>query len=134
MLEQLKHVLSKQHAGRIRIDFLLLVGESDLEIFVKIGGLLELDHQKEILSIEMKRDVHKSTDIIRVTSSLVFDSKPNKIINTIKAYLRCSTFIETEHFENFILFLMLVVFPSLTDAEKLNSPELSSVGVRIGYE
>ena len=80
MLEQLEHVLSKQHAGRIRIHLLLLISQSDLEIFVKIGGLLELYHQKEILSIEMKRDVHESTDIIRVTSSLVFDSKPNKII------------------------------------------------------
>ena len=45
LLEQLEHVLSKQHAGRIRIDLLFLVGQSDLQVFVEIGGLLEFDDQ-----------------------------------------------------------------------------------------
>ena len=76
LLEQLEHVLSKQHAGRIRIDLLFLVGQSDLQVFVEIGGLLEFDDQKEVLSVEPKRDVNEATDVIRVTSTLVFDPKP----------------------------------------------------------
>lgn len=133
MLEQLQHILANQHTGRIRIDLFFSVGESDLQVSVEINGLFKLDYEKEILPVELKRDVNKSAHIVCVTPTLVLDAKSTfRLTNT--AYFRCSTFIDTKHFENFILFLMLVVFPSLTDAEKLNSPELVNVGVRTGNE